>query len=345
MKKILIASAAALLLLAPLAAQTITVKSPQVSPGSPTVYWCVGEAHTISWQCSSVPGTATMTIALRFAGSAPDAAPALVIASGTANDWEYGPWTIPNTVAPGDYFLRVRTDDATVVGDGPVFKIASGPAIIITSPHANDTVCVGGQFIVRWDKACAMQNKVTIALRYEGSAPDAAPARVLLTGEPNDGGSGCRLHETIVPGRYFVRVRTDDATVIGDSPVFNIRECKEIVSLTLLEPNGNETWEIPKTGYGSYVYEHLIRWKLFGWNGKVNLILMQNGKYKGLIAQHVPALTQSYEWLPGMLSNGKKVDYGIGFRVRVVREYPGLEVPLQALMDDSDGDFTLINMR
>ena len=122
MKKILLVSMGVLLLLAPLAAQQIVVIMMGGGDGVP-IQWCPGGSYTIHWRALGSM-QATVTIALRYAGSAPDAAPALVIATGEAND-EYFSWAIPFSVAPGDYFIRVRTDDATVIGDGGTFTIGA----------------------------------------------------------------------------------------------------------------------------------------------------------------------------------------------------------------------------
>jgi hypothetical protein len=43
-----------------------------------------------------------------------------------------------------------------------------------------------------------------------------------------------------------------------------------------------------------------------------------------------------------MLDSGKTVVPGAGFRVRVVRDYPGPWFPKQPLMDESDGDFFIL---
>jgi hypothetical protein len=280
----------------------------------------------------SVPGTAAMTIALRFAGSAPDAAPALVIASGTANDGSFE-WTIPASVAPGDYFLRVRTDDATVKGDGPVFKIVSSPAIIVKRPTANGEFCLGddSNVKIKWDTACTMQGTVTITLRTAGSATDAAPALVIATGEANDGFFSWTVPASVAPGDYFIRVRTDDATVIGDGEIFKIKECDP--SLKLLAPNGGEDWRIGDS--------RSIAWKKAGWSGKVKLILMYKGEYMGDIARNVPGEPSIYNWQVGTLLSGNPVNPRKGYRVRVVREYPGPVSMAMTLMDWSDGDFTI----
>jgi hypothetical protein len=127
-------------------------------------------------------------------------------------------------VAPGDYFVRVRTEDATVRGDGPVFTIYNVPTILVKSPNGG-TWTKGHTYTIQWKKACAMQNSVTIALRFAGSAPDAAPALVIATGEPNDESYPSWTipnDGSIATGDYSIRVRTDDATVRGDSAIFHI---------------------------------------------------------------------------------------------------------------------------
>ena len=335
MKKILIASAVVLLLTAALAAQSITVTSPKYGDASTggverPAHWCVGETHSVLWVAQGAM-QATVTIALRYSGSATDAPPALVIASGTANDGGY-PWTVPNTVAPGYYFLRVRTDDATVIGDGQIFHIGSSPAMIVTSPRKTDLWCVGTKHAIQWKKWCAIPGNVTIALRTEGSPASAAPRLVIATGAVNNGYyPEWTIPNDIEAGNYFIRVRTDDATVIGDGEVFKIG--KE--TIRVLVPNGGAHWKLG------------IQWKLT-WDhncekGDVNLLLMQNGKYKGAIVRHLSSSLKSYVWTVGLLSTGKMVDPGNGFRLRVVKDYPDRLGPIPFLgpADESDGDFSI----
>jgi hypothetical protein len=203
-----------LFLLAPLAAQTINITSPMGYRSH-----CVGDRMTITWTSSGI--SQPLTIALRAFGLPPDAAPALVIATGEADDGSYE-WTIPATVAAANYYIRVRTDDATVKDDSGMFFIHTSPVITVASP-AGTPWTIGNRYEIRWQKVCAMQDTVTIALRNKGSAPDAAPAFVIATGEANDGSHSWTIPGTVAPGEYFIRVRTDDASVRGDSSVFTIR--------------------------------------------------------------------------------------------------------------------------
>jgi hypothetical protein len=117
-KLLLLAAVAALTMNVALWGQTITVTSPAAGNE-----WCLGSTQTITWTKSGAM-QATAGIRLRAEGSAPGAEPALYIVDGTANDGSYS-WMIPNTVAPGNYFIRVKTVDGTVVGDSANFKIKS----------------------------------------------------------------------------------------------------------------------------------------------------------------------------------------------------------------------------
>jgi len=110
-----------------LAAQTITVTSPTGGDS-----WCPGTPHTITW---TKTGRMQATVAIRLrAADSPESAPAVVtIANGEANDGSF-PWTVPASVAPGEYFIRVRTDDSTVIGDSPVFKIPRCVAMTVILP-------------------------------------------------------------------------------------------------------------------------------------------------------------------------------------------------------------------
>jgi hypothetical protein len=182
----------------------------------------VGAATTITWTSSGV--SQPVTIALRITGSATDAAPALVIATSSPNDGSE-PWTIPATLAPGDYFIRVRSDDATVIGNGASFHVYNAPTIVVTNPISG-TLALGSSTTIRWTPVCSMMATVTIALRAVGSATDAAPTLVIATSTANDGTHPWTVPNdgSITAGNYFIRVRTDDATVRGDGAPFHIGE-------------------------------------------------------------------------------------------------------------------------
>jgi len=138
MRKRNIALAFIFLLSALLAGAEIVVTSPRAGDN-----WCLGSTHLITWTKSGAM-QATAAIRLRRAGSTEADPAALAIANGTANDGSYS-WPIPNTVTPGDYFIRVRTDDSTVIGDSPTFKVSAcvqpiQPSIVMTPMAAPRTL-------------------------------------------------------------------------------------------------------------------------------------------------------------------------------------------------------------
>jgi hypothetical protein len=111
-----------------LSAQSITVTAPAAGNN-----WCLGSSHVIAWTKSGAMQP-TVAIRLRRVGSPESADAALQIANGESNDGSYS-WTVPNTLAAGDYFIRVRTDDSTVIGDSAAFRISS--CLQVSQPTMN----------------------------------------------------------------------------------------------------------------------------------------------------------------------------------------------------------------
>jgi len=217
-KQLLVAALAAFAMNAALWGASITVTSPGASDE-----WCTGgfKTYIIRWTKSGAM-QATAAIRLRVAGSSEADPAALAIVDGTANDGTFS-WTIPASVAPGSYFIRVRTDDSAVIGDSPIFRIKACPGTItVTAPAAGANWQRGSTQTITWTKSGAMQATAAIRLRRAGSPESEAAAVSIVDGTANDGSYSWPIPDTVPEGQYFIRVRTDDSTVIGDSAVFNI---------------------------------------------------------------------------------------------------------------------------
>lgn len=108
----------ALLLAAPLAAQSITVTAPGLQAS-----WCLGSLQTITWTSSGVSGPVVITLR---SPDQPHAAPLLMIASRADNVGSFA-WTIPATLAPGAYQVRVGSlsAESLVFGDSGKLTIQS----------------------------------------------------------------------------------------------------------------------------------------------------------------------------------------------------------------------------
>jgi hypothetical protein len=223
MKRVLfIAALAAFILSIPAWGATITVTSPAAG-----VSWCKSSTYTITW-IKSGDMQATAAIRLRTAGSSESDPAALAIADGTANDGSYS-WTVPNSIPDGQYFIRVRTDDSTVIGDSGTFTVSTcgggGASITVTSPGAGAFWCRGNTYPINWTKSGTMQATAAIRLRAAGSSESDPAALAIADGIANNGSFSWTIPDTVPAGRYFIRVRTDDSTVIGDSPIFEVRVC------------------------------------------------------------------------------------------------------------------------
>ena len=115
MRKVMIGLILAILWATQLPAQAFTVT---LSAGNG---WCPGTAHRITWtQAGVLQGT--VTIRLRVARSSETTPAVLTLASRIRNDGAF-PWTVPGSLAPGEYFIRVRRDDSTEFGDSAIFRI------------------------------------------------------------------------------------------------------------------------------------------------------------------------------------------------------------------------------
>jgi hypothetical protein len=168
MRKLFLVPCLCLLATAWLAGQTITVTAPAAG-----ATWCLGGAVTINWNAPGVGGP--ISIKLRRAG-APDAPPVLDIAAATANSGSCA-WTIPASLPPGSYLVRVRTvsDAPLVYGDSGDFTIAACGAPPPAPPPAAAPIVM--QAII--DPCLMQQNAMTdlvledvqFMLIYHGDMP------------------------------------------------------------------------------------------------------------------------------------------------------------------------------
>ena len=206
-------------------------------------------------------------------------------------------------------------------------------AITVTVPNSDITSWYrGSQHTIKWTKTGSMQNVVAIRLRKWGSAESEPAALAITESAPNNGTFWWTIPVSLAPGDYFVRVRTVDSSVIGDSTKIAILKCQP--PLMVKSPNGGEAWLAADTkditwGYCCCQFE-----------GTVRLILLKGGKYVGIIASGIKAADKKYTWKVGNSSKawpGTADDY----KVRIVQEYPGPMVPLHPNMDDSNGNFSI----
>jgi len=128
--------------------QTITVTSPRSGDT-----WRVGETHAITWTKSGVMDDEVKVLLFQ------SGARVLEIADRVPNSGSSS-WTIPASVAPGQYVVRVRTIDSAVIDNSDEFAIA-GPAssggsssagpLHLVSPNGKENIIIGRPFRITWD--------------------------------------------------------------------------------------------------------------------------------------------------------------------------------------------------
>ncbi len=209
-----------------LSAQTITV----TSPIGGTVF-CKGQTVSIHWVQT---GVTDPMVRLRLRTSPGDGL-ALLIVEGIPIAPGSFAWTIPNSVIPGTYRIRVRSTpdgltDGPVSGDSALFTISACPpppvgSITVTSPASGVVWQKGSTYSINWTHAGVTDPMVRIRLR---NSPSDGLALQIVEGVPKTPGSySWSIPDSVVSGTYRIRVRSTpdgltDGPVVGDSAIFTI---------------------------------------------------------------------------------------------------------------------------
>jgi hypothetical protein len=194
--------------------QTITVTAPAAG-----AIWKQGETKTIQWTKQGETG-ANVRITLRI----PDeTGAALEIAQSAPNTGSFS-WTIPDSVVPGTYFIRVRSA-VPVQGDSGAFQIQekSGtvpfPFITVEEPKADARWTRGSTRTIQWKKYGAQPSSVRILLMDTALANI---VQVISDSAPNSGSFSWPIPDSVADGTYRVRIASPDGTKHGNSGAFKI---------------------------------------------------------------------------------------------------------------------------
>jgi len=130
--------------------------------------------------------------------------------------------------------------------------------IVVTNPATGANWCQNSEHQITWTSSGRMDSNVKIILRTD---------RVILTiseSTANDGSFVWRVPATLAPGNYFVRVKTVDNAVQGDSSAFSL--CAEVMvarvqSRTLMHPASfTRTFTMPVTFGSSHKGRERHQW-------------------------------------------------------------------------------------
>ncbi len=261
--------------------QTITVTSPHTGDT-----WTKGQKYTIRWTKS---GSMSNFVKIRlYQGNTK----VLGIVDRTDNDGSYD-WTVPDTINPGIYRIRVKTVDNQVYDDSENFTISNPqPAsITVTSPYSGDSWVKGQRYTIRWTKSGSMNDFVKIRL-YQGNTKVLG----IVERTDNDGRFDWTVPQGLSVGTYKIRVKTVDNQVYDDSENFTVVN-PQSASITVTSPHAGDTWTKGQ--------RYTIRWTKTGnMDGFVNITLYR-GRVNILEIVERTGNDGSYDWtVPTNLSAG-----------------------------------------
>lgn len=143
----------------------------------------------------------------------------LEIVDGVPNSGSYS-WPIPASVAPGQYKIRVKVKNSTIVDDSGAFTIAGAAAsITVTKPAADESWHRSKAYAVTWTKTGTMPDSVKVDL-YDKNGT--AVVKPVAAGAPNTGTYSWTVPGDTALGEYRIRVKANGANVQDDSGVFHI---------------------------------------------------------------------------------------------------------------------------
>jgi hypothetical protein len=139
--------------------QTIRITNPR--SGS---IWYKGNTYTITWTAT---GSMNVKVKIRlYQGDTK----ILGITDSTANNGSYA-WTIPTSLVPGNYYIRVKTIDNKVFDDSDVFTITNSidkiKTITVIYPNGGERIAAPGTLNVRWKSTNDVKKVKIIGLFYQ----------------------------------------------------------------------------------------------------------------------------------------------------------------------------------
>ncbi len=285
--------------------------------------WIMGCPGQITWNTTSA-----LTVPVRLELFR-NGMPMMVIHPQVAPGVTTYTWIPPHSIPPGNnYQIRVSTLTSPPQWDmsDSTFSILKGTVTVI-SPNGGENWVKGTSHPILWDDNLC--DKVRIEL-WKGSQFHS----VIAHSVPSTGSFLWNIPgvNSLVPGTdYRVKILSmaNSTTATGivfdfsDNP-FTISQGTVPGSLTLLTPNGGETWikGCPQ----------LIQWTAPAANtGMLRIELLKNDQLHLIIHPQVPALQGNFTWIPAW-----NIPPGNNYKVRIV-----LLTGILTLSDISDQPFSI----
>ena len=210
-------------------AQTITVKLPHAGD-----IWYKGHTYNITW---TKTGNAGVNVKINIFRNS--IIPANFVEQLTGPNSGSKSWPIPSTYDNGTYYIRIKGVDSSwndvgVYGDSGAFTITDPPAaatITVTSPHSGDNWCKGSTHNITWTST-SIPASTNIKINIFKDSIKQANSKLQLTCT-NTSLKSWTISTNFENGTYYIRVKTEDNVVHGDSGGFIITKEKGIPDFEL----------------------------------------------------------------------------------------------------------------
>jgi hypothetical protein len=291
---------------------TLTEPTPTLTLTSPDggESWAVGSTQPITWSSTDLSGNVTLEL---FKGGVLNS----ILTASTPNDGSFD-WTIPSGQESGsDYTVRVRSVDVPALTDESTASFtltADSPSITVTSPNGGESFTTGTVQTITWTDNLA--GNVAIVLTQNNLA-----FLTLVASTESDGSFDWAIGDNVPPGSdYKIRVTSNDDTAIKDNSNAFFSVSTGPPTITVLSPNGGETFELGQSLPLSWV-DNIT--------SNVAINLLKGGTVLRNISPDTPS-DGSFTWtVPSDLTPAS--DY----KVRVT------DLSNTALKDNSDANFTI----
>jgi hypothetical protein len=253
--------------------QSITVTSPNGGES-----WQKGTSHNITWTSSGI--TTGTFVVLLFDGTTNIGT---IQAGIPCTDGAHSiPWIVGNLAGGGTASLgsnfKIKVRQASLApkdfSDAPftISEPGGGPtgSITVINPHTGSSWCKGSTYAIQWKRTGTMSANVLINIFKNSINP--ANSVEQLTGL-NSGLKNWTIPNSYTNGTYYIRVKTDDNAVYGDSSNFGIvrRNLVKADPIVITSPSQHEktNWKAGKRAY--------VKWKTYGIkkNTEMRILLYQ----------------------------------------------------------------------
>jgi hypothetical protein len=286
-----------------------------------------GSAHEITWSSYSLAYTVDITL-WKDGASVGTIVEDLDGNSGSYT-WTVGDYIGGKVAAGPGYEIKITQDNSSVenvVLCGGTFTIFSNNASIsVTSPNGGEDWTRGTTEYITWDAEEIGNIKITLwkdgaLLGIIVNHLDPSPGSYAWTVGQHSGGTAAA--ET----GYTIKMK-EIGTPVADTSDSDFTILNPSIAIT--SPNGGENWKIGNIKN--------ITWNATGLSNNIKITLWKDGKWLGVIANHLDPTPGFYTWTVGQHSGGTAAA-GTEYEYKVKIKEIGTPVA-----DTSDASFTLTN--